>query len=159
MRNYFIATEFNRLLINDILIYLIPLIGVVVWQFSDAKIVFLTSTYSIGFILFSKLSGAVIDRFGSRVVPLIAYVCYIVLILIFVFILSKDVQNDVSIFIMICLLSFVSCVLEINTSVYIPDHFFDQLTTVNSQVQLMRSLVNFRHQSLHSHCQIISYLL
>lgn len=143
MHNNFIATEFNRLLINDILIYLIPLVGVIVWDFSDSKIVFLTSTYSIGFILFSKLSGTLIDRYNSRIVPIYTYFCYIGMILLFAWMIHQNVQNELFIFVMICLLSFVSCVLEINTSVYIPDHFLNQLTMINSHVQLMRSLVNF----------------
>jgi len=40
-------------------------------------------------------------------------------------------------------MSLVSTVLEINTSVFIPDYFSQNLTSINSLVQLMRSIVNF----------------
>ncbi|MGO2109096.1 MAG: MFS transporter [Staphylococcus equorum] len=143
MRNNFIFTEFNRLLINDMIIYLIPLIGITSWQFSDSKIVFLTSTYSIGFIIFSKFSGYLIDKFSSVTVPIFTYLVYIMFNFIFIFTLLRNMNDFTIIFIIIVVMSLSSSVLEINTSVFIPDHFYEDLTSINSLVQLVRSVVNF----------------
>ncbi|MFQ3727288.1 MFS transporter [Staphylococcus equorum] len=143
MRNNFIFTEFNRLLINDMIIYLIPLIGITSWQFSDSKIVFLTSTYSIGFIIFSKFSGYLIDKFSSVTVPIFTYLVYIMFNLIFIFTLLRNMNDFTIIFIIIVVMSLSSSVLEINTSVFIPDYFYEDLTSINSLVQLVRSVVNF----------------
>lgn len=143
MRNNFIFTEFNRLLINDMIIYLIPLIGITSWQFSDSKIVFLTSTYSIGFIIFSKFSGYLIDKFSSVTVPIFTYLVYIMFNLIFIFTLLRNMNDFTIIFIIIVVMSLSSSVLEINTSVFIPDYFNEDLTSINSLVQLVRSVVNF----------------
>ncbi|XVL41021.1 MFS transporter [Staphylococcus equorum] len=143
MRNNFIFTEFNRLLINDMIIYLIPLIGITSWQFSDSKIVFLTSTYSIGFIIFSKFSGYLIDKFSSVTVPIFTYLVYIMFNLIFIFTVLRNMNDFTIIFIIIIVMSLSSSVLEINTSVFIPDYFSEDLTSINSLVQLVRSVVNF----------------
>ncbi|OEK79686.1 hypothetical protein AST03_06900 [Staphylococcus equorum] len=143
MRNSFIFTEFNRLLINDMIIYLIPLIGITSWQFSDSKIVFLTSTYSIGFIIFSKFSGYLIDKFSSVTVPIFTYLVYIMLNLIFIFTVLRNINDFAIIFIIIVVMSLSSSILEINTSVFIPDYFNEDLTSINSLVQLVRSVVNF----------------
>lgn len=143
MRNNFILTEFNRLLINDMIIYLIPLIGITSWQFSDSKIVFLTSTYSIGFIIFSKFSGYLIDKFSSVTVPIFTYLVYIMFNLIFIFTVLRNMNDFTIIFIIILVMSLSSSVLEINTSVFIPDYFTEDLTSINSLVQLVRSIVNF----------------
>ncbi|MGP5093120.1 MFS transporter [Staphylococcus equorum] len=143
MRNNFIFTEFKRLLINDMIIYLIPLIGITSWQFSDSKIVFLTSTYSIGFIIFSKFSGYLIDKFSSVTVPIFTYLVYIMFNFIFIFTLLRNMNDFTIIFIIIVVMSLSSSVLEINTSVFIPDHFYEDLTSINSLVQLVRSVVNF----------------
>lgn len=143
MRRLFSLTEFNRLIINDMLIYLIPLLGITVWNYSNSLIVFLTSTYSIGFILFSKFSGYLIDRYNSRIMPIYIYSFNILVNLIFIILIINNVQNFYQIFIFIILFSLASCILEINTSVFIPDHFSDNLTSINSIVQLIRSIVNF----------------
>lgn len=143
MRNNFIFTEFNRLLINDMIIYLIPLIGITSWQFSDSKIVFLTSTYSIGFIIFSKFSGYLIDKFSSVTVPIFTYLVYIMFNLIFIFTVLRNINDFAIVFIIIVVMSLSSSVLEINTSVFIPDYFTEDLTSINSLVQLVRSVVNF----------------
>lgn len=143
MRNNFIFTEFNRLLINDMIIYLIPLISITSWQFSDSKIVFLTSTYSIGFIIFSKFSGYLIDKFSSVTVPIFTYLVYIMFNLIFIFTVLRNMNDFTIIFIIIIVMSLSSSVLEINTSVFIPDYFSEDLTSINSLVQLVRSVVNF----------------
>lgn len=143
MRNNFILTEFNRLLINDMIIYLIPLIGITSWQFSDSKIVFLTSTYSIGFIIFSKFSGYLIDKFSSVTVPIFTYLVYIMFNLIFIFTVLRNMNDFAIVFIIIVVMSLSSSVLEINTSVFIPDYFTKDLTSINSLVQLVRSVVNF----------------
>lgn len=143
MRNKFIYSEFNRLLINDMLIYLIPIVGITLYNFSDSKVVFLTSTYSIGFIIFSKVSGHIIDKFKSIRVPIWFYFTFIIINLIFAFIIIEKFNNFTTLFIIIVLMSLVSTVLEINTSVFIPDYFSQNLTSINSLVQLMRSIVNF----------------
>lgn len=53
-------------------------------------------------------------------------------------------MNDFTIiFIIIVVMSLSSSVLEINTSVFIPDYFTKDLTSINSLVQLVRSIVNF----------------
>ncbi|MCG1815263.1 MFS transporter [Staphylococcus epidermidis] len=143
MRNKLIYSEFNRLLINDMLIYLIPIVGITLYNFSDSKVVFLTSTYSIGFIIFSKVSGHIIDKFKSIRVPIWFYFTFIIINLIFVFIIIEKFNNFTTLFIIIVLMSLVSTVLEINTSVFIPDYFSQNLTSINSLVQLMRSIVNF----------------
>lgn len=143
MRNKLIYSEFNRLLINDMLIYLIPIVGITLYNFSDSKVVFLTSTYSIGFIIFSKVSGHIIDKFKSIRVPIWFYFTFIIINLIFAFIIIEKFNNFTTLFIIIVLMSLVSTVLEINTSVFIPDYFSQNLTSINSLVQLMRSIVNF----------------
>ncbi|MCG1988279.1 MFS transporter [Staphylococcus epidermidis] len=143
MRNKLIYSEFNRLLINDMLIYLIPIVGITLYNFSDSKVVFLTSTYSIGFIIFSKVSGHIIDKFKSIRVPIWFYFTFIIINLIFAFIIIEKFNNFTTLFIIIVLMSLVSTVLEINTSVFIPDYFNQNLTSINSLVQLMRSIVNF----------------
>jgi len=143
MRNKFIYSEFNRLLINDMLIYLIPIVGITLYDFSDSKVVFLTSTYSIGFIIFSKVAGHIIDKFKSIRVPIWFYFTFIIINLIFAFIIVEKFNNFITLFIIIVLMSLVSTVLEINTSVFIPDYFSQNLTSINSLVQLMRSIVNF----------------
>lgn len=143
MRNKLIYSEFNRLLINDMLIYLIPIVGITLYNFSDSKVVFLTSTYSIGFIIFSKVSGHIIDKFKSIRVPIWFYFTFIIINLIFAFIIIEKFNNFTTLFIIIVLMSLVSTVLEINTSVFIPEYFSQNLTSINSLVQLMRSIVNF----------------
>lgn len=143
MRNKLIYSEFNRLLINDMLIYLIPIVGITLYNFSDSKVVFLTSTYSIGFIIFSKVSGHIIDKFKSIRVPIWFYFTFIIINLIFAFIIIEKFNDFTTLFIIIVLMSLVSTVLEINTSVFIPDYFSQNLTSINSLVQLMRSIVNF----------------
>ncbi|HEC2150886.1 TPA: MFS transporter [Staphylococcus delphini] len=142
MRNKFIYSEFNRLLINDMLIYVIPIVGITLYNFSDSKVVFLTSTYSIGFIIFSKVSGYIIDKFRSIRIPIWFYFTFIIMDLIFLFIIVKS-SNFIILFIIIVLMSLVSTILEINTSVFIPEYFSQKLTSINSLVQLMRSIVNF----------------
>ncbi|WP_447405087.1 hypothetical protein, partial [Staphylococcus aureus] len=52
-------------------------------------------------------------------------------------------NNFTTLFIIIVLMSLVSTILEINTSVFIPDYFSQDLTSINSLVQLIRSIVNF----------------
>ncbi|MEL1195797.1 MFS transporter [Staphylococcus epidermidis] len=131
------------MLINDMLIYLIPIVGITLYNFSDSKVVFLTSTYSIGFIIFSKVSGHIIDKFKSIRVPIWFYFTFIIINLIFAFIIIEKFNNFTTLFIIIVLMSLVSTVLEINTSVFIPDYFSQNLTSINSLVQLMRSIVNF----------------
>lgn len=125
------------------LIYLIPIVGITLYNFSDSKVVFLTSTYSIGFIIFSKVSGHIIDKFKSIRVPIWFYFTFIIINLIFAFIIIEKFNNFTTLFIIIVLMSLVSTVLEINTSVFIPDYFSQNLTSINSLVQLMRSIVNF----------------
>lgn len=143
MRKLFILSEFNRLFINDIIIYLIPIIGVTIWNFSNSKIVFYTSTFSIGFILFSKVSGFLIDKFKSDKVPLLSYYFYLFIIGLFVLLILHRDNSDYLVFLTICSMSFIACLLEINSSVFIPDHFFRNLTGINSKIQFIRSLVNF----------------
>ncbi|WP_214521537.1 MFS transporter [Staphylococcus pseudintermedius] len=143
MRNKFIYSEFNRLLINDMLIYLIPIVGITLYHFSDSKVVFLTSTYSIGFIIFSKVAGYIIDKFRSIRVPIWFYFAFIIMNLIFMLIIIGGNNNFTTLFIIIVLMSLVSTILEINTSVFIPDYFSQDLTSINSLVQLIRSIVNF----------------
>ncbi|HEC2195524.1 TPA: MFS transporter [Staphylococcus delphini] len=142
MRNKFIYSEFNRLLINDMLIYVIPIVGITLYNFSDSKVVFLTSTYSIGFIIFSKVSGYIIDKFRSIRIPIWFYFTFIIMDLIFLLSIVKS-SNFIILFIIIVLMSLVSTILEINTSVFIPEYFSQKLTYINSLVQLMRSIVNF----------------
>ncbi|HEC2188322.1 TPA: MFS transporter, partial [Staphylococcus delphini] len=142
MRNKFIYSEFNRLLINDMLIYVIPIVGITLYNFSDSKVVFLTSTYSIGFIIFSKVSGYIIDKFRSIRIPIWFYFTFIIMDLIFLLSIVKS-SNFIILFIIIVLMSLVSTILEINTSVFIPEYFSQKLTSINSLVQLMRSIVNF----------------
>lgn len=125
------------------LIYLIPIVGITLYNFSDSKVVFLTSTYSIGFIIFSKVSGHIIDKFKSIRVPIWFYFTFIIINLIFAFIIIEKFNNFTTLFIIIVLMSLVSTVLEINTSVFIHDYFSQNLTSINSLVQLMRSIVNF----------------
>ncbi|EGQ3548679.1 MFS transporter, partial [Staphylococcus pseudintermedius] len=143
MRNKFIYSEFNRLLVNDMLIYLIPIVGITLYHFSDSKVVFLTSTYSIGFIIFSKVAGYIIDKFRSIRVPIWFYFAFIIMNLIFMLIIIGGNNNFTTLFIIIVLMSLVSTILEINTSVFIPDYFSQDLTSINSLVQLIRSIVNF----------------
>ncbi|ARJ50781.1 hypothetical protein B5P37_05330 [Staphylococcus lutrae] len=143
MRNSFIFSEFNRLLINDMLIYLIPLFGITLYNFSDSKVVFLTSTYSIGFIIFSKISGYIIDRFKSIKIPIHFYIIFIVVNIIYIMTIVNNYSNFITFLIFIIILSLISTTLEINTSVFIPDYFSGNLTSINSLVQLMRSIVNF----------------
>ncbi|WP_158224547.1 MFS transporter [Staphylococcus delphini] len=143
MHKYFTLSEFNRLMMNDILIYLIPLLSIMVWQFSNASIVFLTSTYSIGFILFSKLSGYLIDRHNSRIVPIYAYIFNILIHVLFLVFVMFHTTSFTQIVIFILLLSLTSSLLEINTSVFIPDYFSKNLASVNSTIQFVRSVVNF----------------
>lgn len=111
MRNKLIYSEFNRLLINDMLIYLIPIVGITLYNFSDSKVVFLTSTYSIGFIIFSKVSGHIIDKFKSIRVPIWFYFTFIIINLIFAFIIIEKFNNFTTLFIIIVLMSLVSTVL------------------------------------------------
>ncbi|WP_159454524.1 MFS transporter [Staphylococcus cornubiensis] len=143
MHKYFTLSEFNRLMINDILIYLIPLLSITAWQFSNASIVFLTSTYSIGFILFSKLSGYLIDRHNSRIIPIYAYIFNVLLHILFFMFVMFHATSFIQIFMFILLLSLTSSLLEINTSVFIPDYFNKNLASVNSTIQFVRSIVNF----------------
>lgn len=123
--------------------YFHKVIGITSWQFSDSKIVFLTSTYSIGFIIFSKFSGYLIDKFSSVTVPIFTYLVYIMFNLIFIFTVLRNMNDFTIIFIIIIVMSLSSSVLEINTSVFIPDYFSEDLTSINSLVQLVRSVVNF----------------
>lgn len=143
MRKYFTFSEFNRLIINDMLIYLIPLLGITVWNYSNSLIVLLTSTYSIGFIIFSRFSGYLIDRYNSRIIPIYVYSFNILVNVVFASLIISNVDNFLPIFIFILLLSLASSILEINTSVFIPDYFANNLTSINSVVQLIRSIVNF----------------
>ncbi|PNZ33944.1 hypothetical protein, partial [Staphylococcus lutrae] len=55
----------------------------------------------------------------------------------------NNYSNFITFLIFIIILSLISTTLEINTSVFIPDYFSGNLTSINSLVQLMRSIVNF----------------
>lgn len=62
--------------------------------------------------------------------------------IIFIFTLLRNI-NDFAIVFIIIVMSLFSSILEINTSVFIPDYFNEDLTSINSLVQLVRSVVNF----------------
>ncbi|WP_432723722.1 MFS transporter [Staphylococcus equorum] len=60
-----------------------------------------------------------------------------------IFTLLRNMNDFTIIFIIIVVMSLASSVLEINTSVFILDYFYKDLTSINSLVQLVRSVVNF----------------
>ncbi|WP_447440292.1 hypothetical protein, partial [Staphylococcus aureus] len=75
--------------------------------------------------------------------PIWFYFAFIIMNLIFMLIIIGGNNNFTTLFIIIVLMSLVSTILEINTSVFIPDYFSQDLTSINSLVQLIRSIVNF----------------
>jgi len=143
MNKKYYFSEVNRLLINDLFLLLIPIASIKLWSLNNSTIVFLTSTFTIGFILFSKLSGKITEKFNKLKIPIYSNVVFILILILFIIFTNLNIINNISLGFLIILCSFITSLLEVNTGIIIPTYFSKNLKEINGNIQLIRSLVNF----------------
>ncbi|GAB6524601.1 MFS transporter [Bacillus cereus] len=154
IKNIQIGTEETiRYISTEILMLLIPIIGINVLALNNSSIAIAASLASMGYLLFGYISGLIADKWNRQYIITTTLLINSLVFGLFSYLtLSANLTKE-SYFIIILLLSLCLVVIETTMTTWMPDIYTNkELSSINGLIQFARSSANLIGPALGGIC-------
>jgi MFS family permease len=144
LKNFQIGiAEILRLLSTEILMILIPILGINILNLNNSSIGFAISLSSIGFLIFGYIAGLIADSWNRKYMMVTLLLIKSLLFGMFAYLALSSNLTKLNYFLIIFLIGLVIVIIETTLTAWIPDIYSkDELAGINSLLQFSRSSAN-----------------
>ncbi|KYD24098.1 MFS transporter [Geobacillus sp. FSL W8-0032] len=135
--------EILRLLSTEILMILIPILGINILNLNNSSIGFAISLSSIGFLIFGYIAGLIADSWNRKYMMVTFLFIKSLLFGMFAYLALSSNLTELNYFLIIFLVGLVIVIIETTLTAWIPDIYSkEELAGINSLLQFSRSSAN-----------------
>lgn len=145
--------ETIRFISTEILMILIPIVGIKILNLNNSSIGIATSLSSIGYLLFGYLAGLIADKWDRQYIITSSLLIKSFVFGLFSYCILSSTLTKVSYFSIIILISLSLVLVENTITVWIPDIYKNnELSGINVLIQFSRSTANLIGPALGGFC-------